>query len=105
MGIRRPHRVRTSEIGPQRTSSNLDAKSASGAKADIASARSCRAGDDHTVAFSARRAKHLPVLLKKRANCPALPAKIFIFPKYENYEITNSARLDTGDVMAIRHQT
>jgi hypothetical protein len=32
-------------------------------------------------------------------------AKIFIFPKDRNYGLTKSARLDTGDVMAIRHQT
>ena len=32
-------------------------------------------------------------------------AKIFIFPKYSIYDLKKPARLDTGDVMAIRHQT
>jgi hypothetical protein len=44
----------------------------------------------------------------RRLFCPtsqARGAKIFIFPKDGNYDLTKSARLDTGDVMAIRHQT
>jgi hypothetical protein len=44
----------------------------------------------------------------RRLFCPtsqARRAKIFIFPKDGNYDLTKPARLDTGDVMAIRHQT
>ena len=36
---------------------------------------------------------------------PALRAKILVFPKGRTYDLTKPARLDTGDVMAIRHQT
>jgi len=44
----------------------------------------------------------------RRLFCPtsqARPAKIFFFPKYSIYDLKKPARLDTGDVMAIRHQT
>jgi hypothetical protein len=44
----------------------------------------------------------------RRLFCPtsqACVAKIFVFPKYGIYDLTKKARLDTGDVMAIRHQT
>jgi hypothetical protein len=51
-----------------------------------------------TVAISTRRAKH-------PRWCQASPAKIFIFPKDGNYDLKKPARLDMGDVMAIRHQT
>jgi hypothetical protein len=43
-----------------------------------------------------------------RLFCPtsqARTAKIFTFPKYSIYDLKKPARLDTGDVMAIRHQT
>jgi hypothetical protein len=36
--------------------------------------------------------------------CQARRAKIFIFPKDRSYDLKKPARLDTGDVMAIRHQ-
>jgi hypothetical protein len=44
----------------------------------------------------------------RRLFCPtsqAPLAKIFVFPKHRSYDSTKPARLDTGDVMAIRHQT
>jgi hypothetical protein len=44
----------------------------------------------------------------RRLFCPtsqARRAKIFVFPKHRTYDLKKSARLDTGDVMAIRHQT
>jgi len=44
----------------------------------------------------------------RRLFCPTSQvrrAKIFIFPKDVNYDLKKPARLDTGDVMAIRHQT
>jgi hypothetical protein len=44
-------------------------------------------------------------LLKDRGRCLAPLAKIFLFPKGRSYDLRKSARLDTGDVMAIRHQT
>jgi hypothetical protein len=44
-------------------------------------------------------------LFRNSAPCPALRAKIFTFPKYSIYDLKKPARLDTGDVMAIRHQT
>jgi hypothetical protein len=40
--------------------------------------------------------------------CPTSQArgeKIFIFPKERNYDLKKPSRLDTRDVMAIRHQT
>jgi hypothetical protein len=42
---------------------------------------------------------------RSNAKCPALPAKIFLFPEDRIYDLTKSSRLDTRDVMAIRHQT
>ncbi len=45
---------------------------------------------------------------RARLFCPtsqARRAKIFIFPKDRIYDLKKPARLDTGDVMAIRHQT
>ena len=56
------------------------------------------------VAAATRRAKHFPPF-RSEAECPALRAKIFIFPKDRTYDLAKTARLDTGDVMAIRHQT
>jgi hypothetical protein len=44
----------------------------------------------------------------RRLFCPTSQgrqAKIFFFPKYRIYDLKKPARLDTGDVMAIRHQT
>jgi hypothetical protein len=44
----------------------------------------------------------------RRLFCPtsqARCAKIFCFPEDLIYDLTKPARLDTGDVMAIRHQT
>jgi len=44
----------------------------------------------------------------RRLFCPtsqARRAKIFLFPKGRTYDLKKPARLDTGDVMAIRHQT
>jgi hypothetical protein len=44
----------------------------------------------------------------RRLFCPtsqARRAKIFLFPKDGSYDLKNPARLDMGDVMAIRHQT
>jgi hypothetical protein len=34
-----------------------------------------------------------------------LPRKIFFFPKDGSYDLMKTSRLDTRDVMAIRHQT
>jgi hypothetical protein len=51
-----------------------------------------------SVAPTTRRAKHLK-------ECQGRFAKIFLFPEDGSYDLTNPARLDTGDVMAIRHQT
>jgi hypothetical protein len=44
----------------------------------------------------------------RRVFCPtsqARRAKIYSFPKERNYDLTKESRLDTRDVMAIRHQT
>jgi hypothetical protein len=44
----------------------------------------------------------------RRLFCPtsqARCAKIYIFPKDRTYDLKKPARLDTGDVLAIRHQT
>jgi hypothetical protein len=44
----------------------------------------------------------------RRLFCPTSQArrvKIFVFPKGRTYDLKKPARLDTGDVMAIRHQT
>jgi hypothetical protein len=44
----------------------------------------------------------------RRLFCPTSQghhAKILFFPKYRIYDLTNPSRLDTRDVMAIRHQT
>jgi hypothetical protein len=44
----------------------------------------------------------------RRLFCPtsqARGAKIFVFPKDRIYDLTKPSRLDTRDVMAIRHQT
>jgi ribosomal protein L44E len=44
----------------------------------------------------------------RRLFCPTSQAhgtKIFRFTKGRNNDLKKSARLDTGDVMAIRHQT
>jgi hypothetical protein len=44
----------------------------------------------------------------RRLFCPTSQArreKIFFFPKERNYDLTKPSRLDTRDVMAIRHQT
>jgi hypothetical protein len=44
----------------------------------------------------------------RRLFCPTSPvlrSKIFIFPKDRIYDLKKPARLDTGDVLAIRHQT
>jgi hypothetical protein len=44
----------------------------------------------------------------RRLFCPTSQVrltKIYVFPKERIYGLTKSARLDTGDVMAIRHQT
>jgi hypothetical protein len=44
----------------------------------------------------------------RRLFCPTSQgcrAKIFFFPKDRSYDLKKPARLDTGDVMAIRHQT
>jgi hypothetical protein len=53
-----------------------------------------------SVAATTRRAARL--------FCPTAQApfaKIFFFPKDRIYDLKKPARLDTGDVMAIRHQT
>jgi hypothetical protein len=44
----------------------------------------------------------------RRLFCPtsqARLAKIYLFPKDRSYDLKKSARLDKGDVIAIRHQT
>jgi hypothetical protein len=67
-----------------------------------------RIGDAVTSKTKPGIAARLCRLKSRRLFCPtsqARRAKIFIFPKYSIYDLKKPARLDTGDVMAIRHQT
>jgi hypothetical protein len=48
--------------------------------------------------------KTLP-LFRSYAKCPALPAKIFFFPKERNYDLKKPSRPDTEGRSANRHDT